>query len=132
MFRTVRKVKNIEDTWHHSTWRITQRFLLALPQHMREPGVNTWGNSIPGPVEYISRFEIEHGNDVLGWLEGHISLSVVEYLVSFGANVLAKGGDYHRSIIHCAARESKLDVVQYLVSSHHVNVDATSSRCAWR
>jgi hypothetical protein len=53
-----------------------------------------------GPIEYISGLEIEHGSEVLGWLEKYISLPVVMYLVSSRANVVAQGGNLNRSIIH--------------------------------
>jgi ankyrin repeat protein len=121
MFRTVRKGKNKEDAL-----RITQRILLSLPQHMRERGRDTLGRKIPGPVEYITLREIKHGSKVLGWLWGHISLLVVEYLVSTGADSLSQGFFFKESIIHRAAIEGNLDVVEYLVSSHYVDVDLRS------
>jgi ankyrin repeat protein len=78
----------------------------------------------PGPVEYISGLEIEHGSKVLGRLKRHISLEVVTYLVQTGADIHATGDRDNRTILHhAAADEGHLDVVKYLISlGAHVNV----------
>jgi ankyrin repeat protein len=116
MLRKVRQGKNIEDALH---------ILHSMPQYLREPGRDINGVEILGEIEYITELEIRHGSEVLGWLRHHISLLLVKYLVSIGADVNAKGDAfwYIGSIIHHAAVPGLLDVIEYLVSSQHVDVD---------
>jgi ankyrin repeat protein len=94
-----------------------QRILPSLPQHLREPLRDTRGDIwAPGAVEYISGLEVEHGSEVLGVLYDHISLEVVTYLMQSGADINAAGGMFNHTILHRAAREGHLDVLQYFIS----------------